>query len=125
VAIVRVLWIMKLYQPKTSRATLVRALALAATVTLALSIAGSIAGCSDDHRRLSEKETLDYKRALIGRGELSASQATEFGSDTRRTTAEIDALYGRMSAESAEQRAKERAYWENELHRESAETAEP
>ena len=78
----------------------------------------ALSGCSDKDRRLSEKETLDYKRALIRRGELNASQWTEFGSDTQRRKSEIDSLYNRLSAESAAQRAKDRAYWEGELRRE-------
>lgn len=110
---------MNLYRLKTLSVILLCSLLLA-TATLSMS------GCSDDHRRLSEGETLDYKRDLIRQGELSASQVTEFGSDTRRTKAEIDSLYGKMSAESAVERAKERAYWEDELRRENATgTVEP
>ena len=45
---------------------------------------------------------------------------TKFGSDTRRRKAEIDALYNKLSADSAAERATERAYWESELRRESA-----
>ena len=74
---------MSLYRLKT----------LLVTLVCSLAIAVALAGCSDDHRRLSEKETLDYKRDLIRQGELSASQVTEFGSDTRRTKVEIDSLY--------------------------------
>ncbi len=106
---------------KTLSVILVCSLVLAATLVMT-----SISGCSDDHRRLSEKEALDYKRDLIRQGELSAPQVTEFGSDTRRRKAEIDALYNKLSADSAGERAKERAYWENELRRENAtESVEP
>ncbi len=100
---------------KTLSVILVCSLVLAAALVMT-----SISGCSDDHRRLSEKETLDYKRDLIRQGELSAPQVTKFGSDTRRRKAEIDALYNKLSADSADERAKERAYWESELRGDSA-----
>lgn len=119
---------MSLHRSKTLPPTPASPFALAAAVAAMLLALVPLTGCSDDHRRLSEKEALDYKRALIRQGELSASQVTEFGSDSRRTRVEIDALYSRMSAESAEQRTKERAYWEDELRREreaAAESSEP
>ena len=67
------------------------------------------AGCSNE-RRLSEGEALDYKRQLIRRGELSASQIDQLGSDSARTKAAIDAVYDKLRAESAEQRPRERAF---------------
>lgn len=97
--------------------------ALLSVCWLSLVAVAVLPGCSGD-RRLSEKETLDYKRELIRRGELNASQWDAFGADTRRKKSEIDALYNQMSAESAVERAKERAYWEEQLRRDGADEAE-
>ncbi len=72
------------------------------------------AGCSNE-RRFSEGEALDYKRQLIRRGELSASQIDQLGSDSARTRAAIDSVYDKLRAGSAARRAKDRAFWEEEL----------
>ena len=116
---------MKLYRP-AFRPDVLSVIVVCSLVLAAALAMMAVSGCSHDRRRLSEKEALDYKRDLIRQGELSAPQVNEFGSDTRRRKAEIDALYNKLSADSAVERAKERAYWENVLRREGAiENVEP
>lgn len=120
----------EIHHPSTSRLATGRpaipsVLVVACWLVVSVFSLFGVAGCSDDHRRLSEGEALGYKRELIREGSLSPSQITEFGNDTRRTRSEIDSLYEKLSAESAAQRAKERAYWESDLRRELEPEPEP
>ena len=73
--------------------------------------------CNESDRRLSEKETLDYKRELVAEDPqaLSEFQQDKLGQFMGRTKREIDAYYNDLRSEHARQIRSDRAQIENHL----------
>jgi len=76
--------------------------------------AAVLPGCGDRSRRLSEKETLEYKNQLIKSGEISPQQMVELMYRPERTEAEIDAVFEEYRIQFAKEQAVDRAQFEAE-----------
>ncbi len=89
------------------------------TIGLGGALVVGCAGCSDHDRRLTEGETLAYKRELLRENPqaISADQASDFGHDRGRTKGEIDARFDVLRREFDVDKAEARKEWEAERER--------
>lgn len=83
----------------------------------AVFVAVALSGCGDRSRRLSEAETLDYKRQLVlsNPGEISSPQMVELMYRPERTKADIDAVFEKYRVQFAKGQAVDRAQFEAEM----------
>jgi hypothetical protein len=69
--------------------------------------------CSDKDRRMSEGETLAYKRQLVlsHEGEISTTQAEELLYHPARTQGQIDTYFEKLLSDFAARKKAEEAIW--------------
>ena len=90
---------------------------MAVVVSLLAFVCANGMGCNESDRRLSEKETLDYKRELIAEDPqaLSDFQKDKLGQHMGRTKGQIDAYFDDLKAEHAREIRSDRAQFETQL----------